>query len=182
MRKMQWMRAGLCAVLLLPGSVAFADGSPPPSAAAPLSDREFLVRALGVNQLELVLGQLAAKKGNSLEVRAMGEKMIRKHTEFGRQLSDLAQRPAGSTPPRLSAEQQSTYARLTSLSGNDFDKSFKETIDAGHVQELVMYRDEAIHATDQRLRVLAQGRVATLQQTVGKPAPVVKPAAKNDEW
>jgi putative membrane protein len=182
MRKMQWVSAGFCAALMLSGSVAFADGSPPPTAAAPQSDHEFLVRALGVNQLELVLGQLAAKKGNSPEVRAMGEKMVRKHTEFGRQLSDLAQLPAGSAAPALSAAQQSTYARLTSLSGNEFDKSFKETVDAGHVQELAMYRDEAIHAADQRLRALAQGRVTTLQQTVAKPAPATKPAAKNDEW
>jgi putative membrane protein len=186
MRNMQWMSAGLCAALLFSGSQSFADGSSPPPAQTPTttapSDGDFLVRALRVNQLELVLGQMALKRATTPEVRAMGEKMVQKHTEFGRQLSALAQRPPTSGAPKLSAEQQRTVVRLASLSGSDFDQSFKDVVDAGHVEELAMYRDETGRAADPRLRALAQARVLTLQQTVAKASQAMNAAPKNEDW
>src|SRR5271170_5761906 len=80
MRNMQWMTAGICAGMLLSASASFADGSPPsttqsPTAPAPI-DKAFLVRALGVNQLELMLGQMAVERAATPEVRTMGEKMV----------------------------------------------------------------------------------------------------------
>lgn len=186
MRNTQWMTAGICAGMLLSASASFADGSSPsttqsPTAPAP-ADQAFLVRALGVNQLELMLGQMAVKRASTPEVRTMGEKMVEKHTEFGRQLSDLAQIVPTSEAPKLSADQQRTYVRLASLSGNDFDKSFKETVNAGHVQELAMYREEVSHAVDPRLVALAQGRVATLEKSMANAVQAMNMAPKKHDW
>lgn len=185
MRKMQWVSAVIFAGLLFSESTSFADGSSPPTQspkeAAP-SDRDFLVRALSVNQLELVLGQMAVERGTTPEVRAIGEKMVQKHTEFGRQLSALAQLTPTSEAPKLSAAQQTRVVHLASLSGKDFDKSFKDTVDVGHVEELAMYRDEASHAVDPRLRALAQDRVATLQKTVAKAGQAMAAAPKKQDW
>jgi putative membrane protein len=181
MHNMKWMRAGLCTALLLSARASFADGSSAPTAEAP-NDQDFLVHALSINQLELVLGQMAAGRGYTAEVRAMGAKMVQKHTEFGRRLGDLAHRPAAAGAPGLSEDQRRTVARLAALSGSDFDRSFKETIDAGHVQELAMYRDEASRAADPRLRALAQSRVTTLQQTVAKAALAANAKPKDEDW
>jgi putative membrane protein len=186
MRTTQWMTAGICAGLLFSARASFADGVSPsttqtPSAPAP-TDKAFLVRALGVNQLELMLGQMAVKRAAAPEVRAMGEKMVQKHTEFGRQLSDLAQIAPTSEAPKLSADQQRTYVRLASLSGTDFDKSFKETVNAGHVQELAMYREEVGHAVDPRLVALAQGRVATLEKSMANAVQAMNVAPKKHDW
>jgi putative membrane protein len=168
MRNVQWISAAFCAGLLFSTSASFADGSssptPSPTAAAP-TDREFLVRALGVNQLELVLGRMAIQRATTPEVKAMGEKMVKKHTELGRQLSELARIDPASAP-ELSADQQRTVARLASLSEYDFDKAFKDTVGAGHVQELAMYRGEVDRAADPRLRSLAQDRVTALVQSM----------------
>jgi putative membrane protein len=183
MRMMQWTRAGFCAALLLSGGVAFAEGSSPPPQtenAYATSDREFLASALRVNQVELTLGRMAAERGSTPDVKAMGAKMVQKHTELGGQLTDQARRLGVSAAPALSPEQQSTVDRLASLSGSAFDKSFKETIDAGHVRELAMYRDEASHTVDPGLRDLAQRRVATLEQTVAQASQVPKAKPKND--
>ena len=188
MRDGRWMRAGLCVGVLLWGGVSLADGSSTATThtADAGSDQAFLVDALRVNQLELELGQMATKRGTTTEVRGMGAKMVQKHTEFGQQLSNLAHRPAAAGAPELSADQRGTVVRLASLSGKDFDESFKATVDAGHVQELAMYRDEASHAADPRLRALAHVRVATLEQTVAKADRVMKAnaksEAKNEDW
>jgi putative membrane protein len=169
MRNVQWISAAFCAGLLLSTGVSFADGASPPTTRGPIvvapTDTQFLVRALGVNQLELVLGRMAIKRATTPEVKAMGEKMVKKHTELGRQLSELAQVDPASAP-ELSADQQRTVVRLASLSEYDFDKAFKDTVGAGHVQELAMYREEVGRAADPRLRTLAQDRVAALEQSM----------------
>jgi predicted outer membrane protein len=108
--------------------------------------------------------------------------MVEKQTEFGRQLSDLAQIVPTSEAPKLSADQQRTYVRLASLSGNDFDKSFKERVNAGHVQELAMYREEVSHAVDPRLVALAQGRVATLEKSMATAVQAMNMAPKKHDW
>jgi putative membrane protein len=169
MRNVKWINAAFCAGLLLPTSASFADGVSPSTTPSPTvaatTDTQFLVRALGVNQLELVLGRMAIKRATTSEVKAMGEKMVKKHTALGRQLSELAQVDPTSVS-ELSVDQQKTVARLASLSEYDFDKAFKDTVGAGHVQELAMYREEVARAADPRLRTLAQDRVTALEQSM----------------
>ena len=181
MRGTNWINTGLCAGLLLSGGFVLAPASPLQAAEERYEngDQEFLEQALGVNQLELQLGRLAAERASTPEVKAMGQKMVQKHTELGQQLSELARQSGGSGNPELSPEQQAIYDRVASQSGSEFDTTFKQTVDAGHVKELAMYRDEVSRATSPRLRTLAQGRVVKLQETVAQTeAP--KKKVKND--
>jgi predicted outer membrane protein len=127
------------------------------------SDQAFLKRALGVNEVELQLGHLASEYGASAEVKAMGAKMIDKHTQLGGQLRELAKEAGTSGDAELSQDQRETVARVESRSGADFDTTFKRTVDDGHVKELAMYREESARASSPRLRALAEQRVATLQ-------------------
>jgi putative membrane protein len=170
MRGTRWMNAGLCAGLLLSGDVVLAQQSPSKATAAPYNngDQDFLENALGVNQLELQLGRLAAERATTPEVKAMGQKMVQKHTELGQQLSDLARQSGGSGNPELSSDQRAIYDRVASQSGIAFDTTFKQTVDAGHIKELAMYRDEVSRAANPQLRALAEGRVVKLQETVAQ--------------
>ena len=45
-----------------------------------------------------------------------------------------------------------------------------------------MYRDEASHASDPRLRALAEVRVVTLEQTVANADQAMKAKAANEDW
>jgi putative membrane protein len=136
------------------------------------------VRALGVNQTEIVLGRMAVARGTTQEVRAMGEKMVQRHTELARQLGEIAQTNPASEPPTLTADQQKTVARLAAVSASEFDRSFKDTVGAGHVDELAMYREELSHAADPRLRALATGRVTALEQSLASASPASAPPQK----
>ncbi len=181
MRTVKWMSAGLFAGLLCSAGPSFADGAPqrttPVSAAAP-ADRNFLLRALGVNQTELVLGRMAIVRGTTPEVRATGEKMVQRHTELARQLGELAQINPASEPPTLTVDQQKTVARLAAVSDSEFDRSFKNTVGAGHVDELAMYREEMSRAADPRLRALATGRVTALEQSLASASQASVPPQK----
>jgi putative membrane protein len=190
MRKINGMSVALCAALLLSAGAAVAkgeDSQPTPAqvgrSASP--DGEFLTRALRVNRLELMLGRLAVERASSPEVKAMGQTMVQKHSALGQQLSDLAQRSGVAQAPELSEAQRGTFARLSSLSGSEFDEAFKTAVDAGHVDELAMYRGEVGHTNDPELALLAQRRVATLEQQVARAGAAVDhptPAKPKNEW
>ena len=189
MRRAEWIITGLCAGLLLSSGAALAQASEPgfPLLASPSqsaksqagSDQDFLAQALGVNELELRLGRLAGERATTPEVKAMGEKMVEKHGELGQQLSKFAQQSGGSGKPTMSAEQRATLDRVTSQSGGAFDTTFTQTVDAGHIQELGMYRDEVSSAVNPQLRALVQGRVVKLQEAVAK-AEAPKSQPKHD--
>ncbi len=106
------------------------------------SDGPFLTEALQVNEVELELGRLAIAHAGSADVKATGAKMVEKHTALGEQLRDMARRAGVNEAPALSPDEQTTVARLSWLSGPDFDKAFTTTVDAGHASELAMYRAE----------------------------------------
>lgn len=188
MRRADWIITGLCAGFLLSGGAALAQGSEPgfaflasPSQSAKSqagSDQAFLQQALGVNELELRLGRLAGERAATPEVKAMGQKMVEKHGELGQQLSKLAQESGGSGEPAMSADQRATLDRVASQSGGAFDTVFKQTVDAGHVQELEMYREEVSSAANPELRELAKLRVVKLREAVAKAeAPKAQPKA-----
>ncbi len=184
MRTKKWIHMGLFAGLLsLSGGVVLAA---PPANTADVqhenSDREFLAKALGVNQLELQLGQLASERATTAEVKAMGQKMVEKHTELGQKLAALAEQSGGSGSGELSSDQRAIYDRVASQSGGSFDSVFKEVVDAGHVKELAMYRDEVSRATSPALRDLAQRRVTTLKGTVAQAEASKMKAAPKQDW
>ena len=186
--RMKWIVLALCAGLSLSGGVAIADKSAGDQAQTQHDDgdRQFLDTALGVNQLELQLGQLAAQRATTAEVKAMGEKMVQKHTELGQQLAELSRAAGGSGMAALSSEQRAVYDRVASRSGSELDAVFKEVVDAGHIKELAMYEEEVSRAKSPALRELVQGRVAKLRETIAQAqAPKAKPEPKQEpkqEW
>jgi putative membrane protein len=181
MGNVKWMSAGLCAGLLFSAGLSFADGAPQRTTPAS-ADRDFLVRALGVNQTEIVLGQMAIRRGTTPEVRAMGEKMVQRHSELARQLRELAQIDPASEPVTLTGDQQNTVARLAAVSEYEFDRSFKKTVGAGHVDELAMYREEVRRAADPRLSALATSRAAALEQSMASASQAANVPPKKRGW
>jgi putative membrane protein len=160
------LRAGLLVTVALAPALGMSGEA---ANQATEGDRAFLQQALGTNELELQLGRLAVNRANTPEVKAMGEKMIKKHTEFGQQLSDLAKQSGLSGTPAMSTDQRATYSRVESQGAAQFDKTFKQTVDAGHVEELAMYRDAVSRADSPQLRALAQRRVTELQNSMAPP-------------
>ena len=76
-----------------------------------------------------------------------------------RQLGELARRTGAPLEPQPTAEEQATYDRLSALPPEAFDAAFREAVDAGHVQELALYRDEAARAGTPELRTLVEQRL-----------------------
>lgn len=172
MRTTRWIRAGILSAALATGGTTLAE---PPAEAG---DRGFLTRALATNRGELALGRLAIERAVTPAVRAMGQKMVQKHTELGRQLDERAVRMSVAVAAETSAEERATLARLAALPGGAFDEAFKQTIDDIHRRELALYEAEAKSTTSPELHTLVQGRVISLRKSlVDRP-----PAKQEQDW
>jgi putative membrane protein len=179
--RMKWLDAGVLVGMLSGGPVlAVAAPAQAGEEQPDRGDRAFLEQALRANQLELKLGQLAADLGGSHETRTTGQTMVKNHTELGQQLAELAKQSGGAANVVLTPEQQAIFDRVASQSGSAFDGMFKQTVDAGHVKELAMYRDEQGRATNPKLREFAERRVTKLQETVARAD--AQKAKKKHDW
>ena len=169
MRTTRWIH-GLLSAVLVAGGAAVAE----PAAAA--GDRGFLTQALATNRSELALGRLAIERAVTPAVREMGQKMVQKHTELGRQLDERAVALSVAVAVDMPAQENATWARLAALPGNEFDEAFKQTIDDVHRRELALYEAEAKRTTSGELHTLVQARVISLRKNL-----VDRPPAKQDQ-
>ena len=109
----------LCSAATLCSAVAMAQATTPAPA-----DKMFLKKASMGGYAEVQLGQLAAQKGNSDEVKKFGQKMVDDHTALNDQMKPFAEAAGLQPPTKLSPKDQAEYDKLNGLSGDDFDKEY----------------------------------------------------------
>src|SRR5215217_2395608 len=76
------------------------------------SDRTFARDAADAGMLEVKLGELAQKNGNSAEVKKLGSHMITDHTKANDELKALAKKKGIALPTALSDKHQEKYNEL----------------------------------------------------------------------
>ena len=86
-----------------------------------MQDKMFLQKASEGGMAEVQLGQLAAQKGNSAEVKQFGQKMVEDHTRLNEQMKPIADTLGVNAPKHLNKVDQAEYDKLSSLSGDAFD-------------------------------------------------------------
>jgi putative membrane protein len=127
------------------------------------ADRHFIEEAGATNLAEIQLGRLAADKGESPEVKGLGQKLVDDHTRANDQLKPLADARGITLPTEPSAAQRSTYERLSKLSGKDFDKAFLKEVQKGHDRSISLYKKEASSSHDADLKSYAEQTLPTLK-------------------
>ena len=147
-----------------------------------MQDKMFLRKAAEGGIAEVKLGQLAAQKGSSEDVKAFGQKMVDDHTQLNLEIAQLADSMGVMLPKSMNKEDQTEYDKLSALTGNDFDIEYLSFMVKDHHKDLHEFRMEAASATDPTLHneiVKAQGvihdhtvMVDKLARTKGIPVPV----------
>jgi putative membrane protein len=125
-----------------------------------MQDKMFLRKAAEGGIAEVKLGQLAAQKGSSDDVRAFGQKMVEDHTRLNLEIAQVADSMGVMLPKSMNKEDQAEYDKLNALSGNDFDIEYLTFMVKDHHKDLHEFRIEAASHTDQTLHnevVKAQG-------------------------
>jgi putative membrane protein len=127
-----------------------------------MADKMFLRKAAEGGIAEVKLGQLAAKKGSTDDVRAFAQKMVDDHTKLNNDVASVADAMGVMLPKEMNKEDQAEYDKLNALSGNDFDIEYLTFMVKDHHKDLHAFRIEAASPTDPALHdavVRAEGVV-----------------------
>ena len=108
------------AAVLVCGQFGFSQDT----TSASSSDKKFVQSALEGGNAEVKLGQLAAQKGTSEDVKQFGQKMVDDHTKLGDQMKQIAQQQGIDVPDGIPAKDKDLETKLNSLSGDAFDKAY----------------------------------------------------------
>ncbi len=144
-----------------PGSAnspGMAGSMPEAGDASPQSfaDQSFLRKTLEDSVAQVQMGQLAAQKSPSGDVKQFGQKMAQIHEELNNQIKPVAQKLGVGEPKNPSKKDKQEIAKLQTLSGADFDTAFLKAMLKDQQTNLKGFQDEAQSAQDPTVQKLAQ--------------------------
>ena len=158
-------------------------------------DREFVNKAATGGLAEVELGRLAAQRAARPSVRSFGERMVTDHGRGNAELATLARSKGIEVPTALEPSQQAVRDRLSSLSGNDFDRDYMSEMVRDHTEDVALFERAAETSTDPDLKAwatrslpmlrahLALARQVNSEVVLGPvPAPAALPAAAIIPW
>ena len=99
------------------------------------SDKEFINKAAEGGLAEVTLGQLAASKATSNDVKDFGNRMVNDHGKAGDELKALASQKGLTLPGTPSADEQKAQKDLSSKSGAAFDKAYMSNMVKDHEKD-----------------------------------------------
>ena len=116
-----------------------------------MQDKMFLRKAAQGGIAEVKLGQLAAQKGSSDDVKAFGQTMVDDHSKLNIEIARVADSMGVMLPKSMNKEDQAEFDKLNALSGNDFDIEYLSFMVKDHHKDLHEFRIEAASPTDPAL-------------------------------
>jgi putative membrane protein len=127
------------------------------------ADQAFMMEAGAGGMAEVEMGRLAARKGQSAEVKAFGQRMVRDHSKANSELMLLAKRKGVTLPSELNEEQKAGKKKLSSLSGADFDREYMSMMVDDHNKDVKAFEDKAANAGDPDLKRFVVKTLPTLK-------------------
>jgi putative membrane protein len=129
-----------------------------------LADQAFVRKTLEDDQAQVQMGQLAAQKSSSDDVKKFGEKMAQVHQQLSEQFKPVAQKFGVSQPKDPSKKDKQEIAKMQELSGADFDTAFIQAMMREQQSDLKEFKTEAQSAQDPAVQQLAQSDAPVLSQ------------------
>jgi putative membrane protein len=169
-------------LIVMAASIAAAPGSKALAQDAALDDATIVAIFDAANTADIETGVLAEKRGSTKEVRDFGAMLARDHKMVRQQGRDLAAKLGVTpTPPkddRSAKDHTAAMARLRSLEGADFDRSFlrhevefhQAVIDAIKGTLLPAIRNEELKALVEKVAPAFQAHMAMARQMEKKTA------------
>ena len=127
------------------------------------SEKEFMANAARGGILEVQLGNLAAQKASSNDVKQFGERMSTDHGQLGQKLQQLASNLGVTLPQDLKPEQQAVVSRLEKLAGKAFDREYMREMVSDHTKDISEFERASSQATNPDIKQFASEALPTLR-------------------
>jgi len=138
------------------------------SLAAPsfAADEAFLRDAAQGGLAEIALGQLAAAKGSTEEVKAFGRQMVDDHQAANAKLAAAAAKSGVALPTDAGGDARATQQQLQSLSGSAFDTAYTDSQAKAHTKMVELLKNEIANGTDAAAKAWARETLPTVERHV----------------
>jgi putative membrane protein len=123
--------------------------------AVPAGDKTFVLKAAQGGMTEVQLGQLAADKGTSPEVKTFGSKMVTDHGAANTELKSIAGTKGITLSDTLDAKHQAMVDKMKALSGAAFDKAYVDGMVSAHQKDDALFSKEASSGKDADIKAFA---------------------------
>ena len=127
------------------------------------ADQAFVKEAAMGGMAEVDLGQLAASKASSPDVKQFGQRMVDDHGKANDELKSWASQKSVNLPTELDAKHKAEHAKLEKLSGDAFDRAYMSAMVADHNKDVAEFQKQSKSAKDPDLKAWAAKTLPTLQ-------------------
>ena len=132
------------------------------------ADDKFAMKAAQGGMAEVQLGQLAAQKGGTPEVKAFGQQMVDDHTKANDQLKQVAAQEKMALPTTMDPKDQALYTKLQGMSGAEFDKAYMKAMVKDHKEDVKEFQKEADKGKNPQIKNFASQTLPILQGHLSK--------------
>lgn len=132
--------------------------------ALPSSERKFIEEAAQGGVAEVKLGQLAAQKGESSEVKQFGQRMVDDHSKANDKLHQVASSKGVNLPDNMDAASKREYEKLQKLSGARFDREYMNAMVSDHKKDVREFQKEEKTAKDGDVKMFTTNTLPTLEE------------------
>ena len=126
-------------------------------------DEEFAKEAADAGMMEVKLGELAQSKGQSQEIKTLGQHMVTDHTKANEELKALAMKKNIVLPNAMSKDAQKSYDELSGKNGAEFDKAYAKMMVKDHEKVIAKFKKESEKGEDPDLKSWATKTLPTLE-------------------
>ena len=129
-----------------------------------MEDEKFVKEAVKANAKEVKLGQIAASKGSTAEVRQLGQMMVDDHTKAGNEIKSLGERKGIKfKEPDMDEEFKKCSDDLSKKTGKDFDKAYTEMMVKDHKKVISEFKKEKDSGKDSDIKSWASTTLPALE-------------------
>jgi len=158
----------LSSMLLMISVAAVADQTQPAAdqtqPAGSSSAHHFITEAAQGGLAEVTLGQMAADKGESEEVKEFGRRMVRDHGKANEELKTLATAVGAPLPPEMTTEAKALQQRLENLSGAEFDRTYMDEMLKDHMKDISAFEKQAVDGQNAQVKEWAKKTLPILRE------------------
>lgn len=126
-------------------------------------DTEFMNEAASGGMMEVELGQLAANKAVSADVKKFAKMMVDDHTKANNELKSLAAQKGITLPAMLMEKHQKMVNDLTAKTGKEFDKEYMNMMVDDHKEDIDAFEKAADKGNDADVKAFAAKTLPTLK-------------------
>ena len=131
---------------------------------ATASEKAFIKKAADGGMTEVELGQLAAEKGGSDEVKDFGNRMVKDHSKINDNLKEVAGKMNVEVPSKISAKHHATIEKMSAMSGAEFDKEYVKAMVKDHEMDVAEFEKAAKEVKNEDLKKFIEDSVPVMKE------------------